>query len=129
MPKVKLILYLKGPDVTAVAPSVSVREAATKMADADVSSLIVQEGEKMLGIVTERDLVRRVLIEGRDPKDTQIGEVMSSPVKTCSPSDDAAACADLLAAEHIRHLAVVDDGNLAGVISLRDVQMAVQSYS
>ena len=83
----------------------------------------------MLGIVTERDLLHRVLAAGKDPDATRIREVMSTPVKTCRSSDGAASCGDVMAAEHIRHLVVMDEKELMGVISLRDVQMATQTLS
>jgi len=127
MPTVKAILFLKGPQVAAAAPDTTVRQAARRMVGEDVGALIVRDGERMLGIVTERDFLRSVLAAGKDPDAVTVGEIMSSPVKTCDPSCEADEAAQIMSDEHIRHLAVVEGGKLAGIISLRDVQVAMKS--
>ena len=126
MPTVESILLEKGSDVIAVLPSDTVRQAVRKMIEANVGCLLVAEDEKTIGIFTERDLLRRVVGEGRDPETTRISEVMSSPVKSCEPSGDVNDCFDLLTTENFRHLAVLDNTEPVGVISLRDVTLTLR---
>ena len=121
MTTVEQILFEKGSDVIGAVPTTTAHEAARIMIEANVSCLVVEQRPDVLGIVTERDLVRRVLAAGKDPRQTLLAEVMSSPLRSCVPSDTAADCAKLMAAEHIRHLIVLDGGQLAGVLTLRDI--------
>ena len=92
---------------------------------ADVGCLLVEEAGCILGILTERDVLCRVVAARRDPDDTPLSEIMSAPVRTCEPSDDLRGCAKRMALEHIRHLAVLDGGEPVGLISLRDVLAAL----
>lgn len=121
MPTVESILLKKGSDVIAVLASATVREAVDKMILANVGCVLVEESEKVVGIFTERDLLRRVVGDDKDPNNTIIGEVMSSPVKSCQPSDDVESCFEQLKSNSFRHLAVLDNDEPVGVISLRDV--------
>lgn len=114
------VLMRKGSDVIAALPETTVRQAARMMAQANVGCLVVEEDEKVIGIFTERDLLRRVVDAGRDPNTTALRDVMSSPVAMCRPQDDLATCIDIMTASRFRHLCVVDNGEPVGVISLRD---------
>jgi CBS domain-containing protein len=85
-----------------------------------VGALAVTEGRKIVGVFTERDLMRRVVADGKDPKTTLVREVMTSPVKTVADSTSVAEAASLMRANHIRHLAIVGEGgDLLGVLALR----------
>jgi CBS domain-containing protein len=121
MARVEQLLVRKGSDVIGAAPSTTVREACRKMLEANVSCLVVEQHPDVLGIFTERDVLRRVVAAGKEPARTHLAEVMSSPVTTCRPDDDTRKCAELMAEGHIRHLVVVDAGELVGVISMRDL--------
>jgi len=112
MANISYILQLKGSGVATASPSASAQEAAAKMSAANVGSLIVAENDDILGIVTERDFLAKVLTEGKDPTTTTVREVMSTPVETCHPDDEVEECAQRLTARHIRHMAVVDDDQL-----------------
>ena len=121
MPTVESILLKKGSDVIAVLAEDTVRKAVSKMIQANVGCVLVEENEKVIGIFTERDLLRRVVGDDKDPNNILIGQVMSSPVKSCKPSDDIDKCFEQLSANSFRHLAVLDHDEPVGVISLRDV--------
>ncbi len=121
MATVEDILMIKGPDVIVASPGSTVMEAATLMAEANVGSVIIRTEGKVEGIFTERDLLRRVVTTGKDPNTVLLSEVMSSPVKSCRLADDIRHCAEMLNDRHIRHLAVIEEGALVGLISFRDV--------
>ena len=124
MTTVEQILMTKGPDVIVTAPTSTVVEAARLMAEANVGSVIVRDEGEVLGIFTERDLLRRVVAPGKDPSSVPVADVMSSPVQHCGLEDDVAQCTARLIGGHIRHLAVIAEGALVGLISLRDIRAA-----
>lgn len=121
MATVEDILMLKGPDVIVTAPSTTVHEAVKMMCEANVGSVVIKEHQDVEGIFTERDLLRRVVAPGKDPRTTPLSDVMTFPVRSVSLSTSVRECSDLLEREHIRHLAIVEEGALVGMISLRDV--------
>ena len=125
MATIKTILAKKGSNTVSVSPHVSVRDAAGEMIDANVGCLLIAEGGRLVGIFTERDLLWRVVGSGKDPDETLIGQVMTSPVRTCSPDDDIAQCFDMLQTSSFRHLVVAEGGKPAGLISIRDVALAL----
>ncbi len=124
MLKVEDILMVKGPDVIVVSSATTVLEAVKLMARAKVGSVIIRDDNEVKGIFTERDLLVRVVAVGKDPSSTPIAEVMSSPVRSCRLDDDVNKCAKEFANLHIRHLAIIEDGSLVGLISSRDVLTA-----
>lgn len=115
------ILMVKGPDVIVTSLNTTVLEAAKLMDEANVGSVIIRENDEINGIFTERDLLRRVVAKGKDPSDISVGSVMSSPVTSCRLGDDVQHWIDELAKAHIRHVVVVEDGSLIGLIGLRDM--------
>jgi CBS domain-containing protein len=121
---VKDILMVKGPNVVVAGLDSTVEEAAKLMAQANVGSVIVKDGDAVAGVFTERDVLGRIVVKGLDPKSVKLSEVMSSPVRTCGLDDPVSACAKIFQSEHIRRLAVVDDDMLIGVIGIRDVMYA-----
>ncbi len=119
---VEQVLLRKGAGVISALQDISVSEAARRMDEANVGSLLVESEGKIIGIVTERDFLRRILAAGRDPEEVEVAQIMSAPVRTCKPTDDIGECARIMKQEHIRHLAVTDENNEpVGLISLRDV--------
>jgi CBS domain-containing protein len=124
MSTVEDILMVKGPDVVVAGLDSTVEEAAKMMCQANVGSVIIKDDEAIAGIFTERDMLDRVVAEGLDPKAVKLLDVMSSPVKTCTLEDSVESCADIFKQAYVRHLAVVDDGVLIGVIGLRDIMYA-----
>ena len=125
MSTVESILLEKGSDVIGLRDTATVREAVGKMIEANVGCLIVEANDKVIGIFTERDLLRRVVGEGKDPETTLISEVMTSPVSSCNPSGEASVCFKTLSTSQFRHLLVLDNEEPVGVISLRDVALVL----
>jgi len=121
MATVEDLLMRKGPDVIVAPPTSTVRQVSRLMAEANVGSVVLRDGGAVRGIFTERDLLRRVVAAGKDPNTICVADVMSAPVQHCRLRDDLAACARRLAEGHIRHLAVIEDGALVGLIGLRDI--------
>jgi CBS domain-containing protein len=116
-----------------VMPNVFVYEAARSMRDKEIGSVIVVDNGNVLGVVTERDLVRRVLAENRDPKTVKIREVMSSPVVSISPNEDILDAAYLMKKKGIRRLIVMEGEKLVGIITsddmTRNMKRAMDEYA
>ncbi len=121
MVTVENILMTKGPDVIVASPEDNVMDAAKMMAQANVGAVIIRDSDQIKGIFTERDLLHCIAAGKKDLAATLLGQVMSSPVKSCRLTDDVRQCAEVLQQGHIRHLAVNEDGVLVGVIGLRDL--------
>lgn len=116
-------------DVRTASPDDTFADVARLMHDNGISSVIVKEGERPAGIVTERDLVN-VVAEGLDPRAVKIGERMTRNLDTVEPKTDIAEAAEHMARLRIRHLPVVERGNLVGIISIRDLtNWAVEELS
>lgn len=117
------LLARKGMQVFSVAPDNSVREAAVAMNQHGVGGLVVvDDAERLVGVCTERDVLRRVVAEGRDPSLTPVKHVMTRDVTTIRPEQSVDAAREIFATKRIRHLPVVDEtGRLLGMISIGDV--------
>lgn len=107
--------------VLAVGPDMTVIEVARTMQENKVGALLVAEGARFIGIVSETDLVRRVLAVGGDVRQVRVSEVMRSPIITIEIDRSAHEASDLMADRGIRHLAVTDDGKIVGMLSVRDL--------
>jgi CBS domain-containing protein len=115
------ILAGKGGDVLRIDAGASVFEAVQTMVEANVGSLLVTDGGEIVGIVTERDYLRRVTLEGRTDKDTPVGEIMTSPLIVVTPETSIDECMAVMTDRRIRHLPVVDGGEVVGVVSIGDL--------
>lgn len=104
-----------------VTTSTTVLEAVTIMADKGIGALLVMEGEQLVGIVSERDYVRRVALFERSAFATTVGEIMTADVITVSPKDGAQHCMQLMTDKRLRHLPVLEDGKLLGLLSIGDL--------
>lgn len=122
---VRRILADKGTTVHAVGPDESVYKALERMAAHDVGALVVLEGGDLVGVVSERDYARKVILLGRASRDTLVRDVMSSPVLTVGVDDTVATCMARMTEKRIRHLPVVDEGRLVGVVSVGDLVKAI----
>ena len=121
MNRLSEILDEKGADVLQIEAEASVFEAVKRMVEANVGSLLVTEGGEITGIVTERDYLRRVALEGRTDKETAVREIMSSPLVVVTPQTTIDECMAVMTDRRIRHLPVVDGGEVVGVVSIGDV--------
>jgi CBS domain-containing protein len=115
------ILEEKSGDVLQIDGGATVFEAITKMVDANVGSLLVTEEGEIAGIITERDYLRRVTLQGRTDKETAVREIMSSPLVVATPETLIDECMAMMTDRRIRHLPVVDDGAVVGVVSIGDL--------
>lgn len=127
MDTVRSILANKGPAIWSVAPEASVFDALQLLADKDIGALLVVSEGMPVGIFSERDYARKVILMGRSSRDVQVREVMTSPVITASPGYSVEECMRIMTAHRIRHLPVLDGTVLAGVISIGDLVNAIIS--
>lgn len=122
---VSQILDAKGHDVLGISPDASVLDAIKLMAEKGIGALIVLDGSELAGIMTERDYARKVILKDRSSHDTPVRDIMSADVQTARPKDSTEYCMNMMTERHIRHLPVVDDGEVTGMISIGDLVKAV----
>jgi CBS domain-containing protein len=123
--KVKDILEMKGRSVWSVEPGASVYEAMALMADKGVGALMVIEGGRVAGVISERDYARKVILEGRSSRTTQVREIMTSHVLYAEPEQTIEQCMAVMTDKHVRHLPVMEEERLVGVISIGDLVKSI----
>ena len=121
MSTAQTILDRKGRGVVTIVPDDSVLAAAHLMNRRAIGGLVVAEDEQIVGVITERDVMRRIVAERRDPATTTIREVMTTPVVTCRPEAKLEECSAVMTAKRIRHLPVADENGLVGIITSGDI--------
>jgi CBS domain-containing protein len=122
---VKHLLEGKGSAIYAIEPEKPVLEAIRVMADKYVGALLVMQGGQLVGIVSERDYARKVILLGRSSAQTPVREIMSSPVMTVAPGDSVNHCMKLMTDKRMRHLPVVENAKVIGMLSIGDLVKAV----
>ena len=115
------ILELKGKDIWTITPEDSVYNALRLMARVDIGAVLVMENEELIGILSERDYARKVILFGKTSKETKVSEIMTTDLVTVHPMETLEECMDKLSKYQVRHLPVVDEGKVIGVISIGDV--------
>ena len=121
MKKVADILGRKGTHVISVSADTAVIDALKIMADQNMGSVVVKENNQFLGIMTERDYSRKVVLKGKSSTDTRVRDIMSTDLPKVTPKDSIEFCMQLLSDKHIRYLPVFDEGVMCGIISINDV--------
>jgi len=125
MSQVKHLLESKGSKVFSIAPDEPVLEAIKHMAEHRVGALLVMRGEELIGVVSERDYARKVILQGRSSSQTAVADIMSDAPLTVAPDTDVFDCMRLCTDSRVRHLPVMDGQRVVGVISIGDLVKAV----
>ena len=125
MKKVNDILKIKGHDVWSIAPDASVYDAIHLMTDKKVGALTVIKDSKLVGMISETDYTRNVILKGRSTQSTPVKEIMTTQVLYVQPEQDIEDCMVLMTEKRTRHLPVLDEGKLIGLISIGDVVKSI----
>jgi CBS domain-containing protein len=126
MKRLNEILAHKGTNIWSIGPDESVYEAIKLLAEKEIGAIAVTDGGRLVGIVSERDYARQIILKGRSSEKTQIRDIMSSEVITARPDQEVRECMELMTEKRIRHLPIVDDkNNLIGMISIGDLVRAI----
>ncbi len=124
---VKTILQQKGSQIWTISPDATILEALQVLADKNIGALPVVEHDKLVGIFSERDYARKVVLKGKSSKDTLVRELMTAKVYFVKPARSMEDCMRLMSEKHIRHLPVMEKGKLVGIITIGDVVNAIIS--
>jgi len=127
MNKVADILSRKGRNIISISPETTVLEALKLMADKNIGSVMIMQNQQFLGIMTERDYSRKVILKGKSSTDTKVEEIMTINFPPVSPGDSIEHCMELMSANTIRYLPVFENNNVLGIISISDLVKATIS--
>jgi CBS domain-containing protein len=125
MRTVRHLLEAKAPEVFAIGPDAPVIDAIRLMAEKRIGAVVVMQAGRLVGILSERDYARKIVLQGRSSKDTPVRDIMTSDVISVGLNDTADRCMQLVTDKRIRHLPVLDAGNVLGVVSIGDLVKAV----
>ncbi|HXG51351.1 MAG TPA: CBS domain-containing protein [candidate division Zixibacteria bacterium] len=125
MRKVRDILAAKGSQVWWLPPTATVYDAVALMAEKEVGALLVLEESKLVGIISERDYARKVILQGRSSKETLVKDIMTARVAYAEPDQSIEECMALMTDKRIRHLPVMEQGKVCGIISIGDLVKAI----
>jgi CBS domain-containing protein len=123
--KVSEILKVKGSHIYSVTGDLTVYDAIKVMGEKNIGAIVVMEGEKLQGILSERDYARKIVLRGKSSHTTLVKEIMTGEVITITPEDNIEKCMEVMSHKHIRHLPVMDGNRVAGMISIGDVVNAI----
>jgi CBS domain-containing protein len=121
MPTVSKVLEKKGNEVLAVSPDTPVFEAIEKMAERSAGTALVMAGDQLVGIISERDFIRKIYLKTKCREDVTVQEIMSTGLTTVSPDEQLENCLATMTSKRIRHLPVVENGKIAGILSIGDI--------
>jgi CBS domain-containing protein len=121
MASVKQLLAKKGGDIYTIGPEATVFEALGILAAKNIGAVPVVQGDKLVGIFSERDYARKVILAGKSSRETKIKDLMTAKVFCVAPDDSVDGCMLLMRDKHIRHLPVLQDGKLIGILTMRDI--------
>ena len=123
--KVSDVLQVKGSHVYSINSQASVYEAIKEMAEKNIGALIVIDNEELTGILSERDYARKIVLKGKSSHEILVKEIMTKHVKTVTPDDTIEHCMELMSDNHFRHLPILKDNGIMGMISIGDVVNAI----
>lgn len=127
---IEKILRQKSGQIWSISPDATVYDAIALMAEKNVGALLVMENEKLVGIVSERDYSRKVMLRGKTSRTSTVGEIMTTELTTANPRETVEDCLRFMTEKRIRHLPVIADGNIRGVISIGDlVKQVIESQN
>lgn len=115
---VRAVLNQKGDQVWSVSPDATVYDAVAMMAEKNIGAVLVMEGDRLLGILSERDYSRKIVLKGKMSKETLVREIMASPVVTVTPANTIEDCMRLMTDKRVRHLPVIENDKVVGVVSI-----------
>ena len=125
MQTVSQLLHVKGSQIFSVAPTDSVLRAIEIMADRHIGALLVMQQGSLVGIISERDYARKVILKNRSSHDTPVSDIMTSPALTVTPADTMHHCMQVMTEHRFRHLPVMESGRVVGMLSIGDLVKAV----
>ena len=125
MKRVKEILIAKGNEVFSITPDTSVYDAVHLLAEKEIGALLVMEGPLLVGIISERDYARQIILKGRSSENTKVREIMTSKVLHATPENDTGECMTMMTDNRIRHLPIILDSQVVGVISIGDLVRSI----
>lgn len=125
MRTVRQLLDAKSPAIHAIRPEAPVLDAIRLMADAHIGAVLVMDGPRLVGILSERDYARKVVLQGRSSADTPVRDIMTARVLTATSADTSDRCMQVMTEHRIRHLPVIDGDDVVGVVSIGDLVKAV----
>ncbi len=127
MERVRQLLHKKGHQIWSIGPDASVYEALELMSVKEIGALMVVEGSAIFGVMSERDYARNVVLKGRLSKDTRVREIMTTQLVPAHPDDSVQECMELMTEHRVRHLPILEEGRLLGVISIGDLVKSIIS--
>jgi len=125
MKRVKDILIAKGNETFSITPDTSVYDAVHLLAEKEIGALLVMEGPLLVGIFSERDYARQIILKGRSSENTKVREIMTSKVLHATPENDTGECMTMMTDHRIRHLPIILDSQVVGVISIGDLVRSI----
>lgn len=128
MRTVRDILREKGSEVASIAPDATVYEALSLMAEKNIGGLVVLENDRITGLISERDYARKVILKGKHSQDTPVRQIMTEKVITVDPTVNLDKCMELITYHRVRHLPVVENDNLVGIISIGDIVKGIITH-
>ena len=125
MKRVKDILIVKGNEIFSITPDTSVYDAVHLLAEKEIGALLVMDGPLLVGIISERDYARQIILKGRSSENTKVREIMTSKVLHATPENDTGECMTMMTDNRIRHLPIILDSQVVGVISIGDLVRSI----
>ncbi|MGI9342582.1 MAG: CBS domain-containing protein [Gammaproteobacteria bacterium] len=125
MRRVKELLAVKGDEIWSISPNATVYDAVHLLAEKEIGALLVIDGEALVGVISERDYARQIILKDKSSRGTKVRDIMTANVISATPDQDVGECMTMMTANRIRHLPILQDDKLVGVLSIGDLIRAV----